>query len=70
MNHIPRKIIRFLLAEDGPTAIEYAMLLLLVLLACLTAITVFGQATATSWGESQASVEKAIQSEPAASNRP
>ena len=36
---------RFLLAEDGPTAVEYAFLVLLVVLIFLTGITMVGQAT-------------------------
>ncbi len=40
-----RSTVRFLLAEDGPTAVEYALLLLLVLLIFLTGITMVGQAT-------------------------
>lgn len=44
------KVIRFLLAEEGPTAVEYAVVLLLILLACLTAITIVGQSTARCLG--------------------
>ncbi|QJW98340.1 Flp family type IVb pilin [Frigoriglobus tundricola] len=33
----------FLKAEDGPTAVEYAVMLALIVVACLAAITSFGQ---------------------------
>lgn len=62
MNHLSKKLIRFLLDEEGPTAVEYAMLLMLVFLACLTAITAIGQATAGSFDGSSNSINEAIQS--------
>jgi pilus assembly protein Flp/PilA len=34
---------RFLVAEDGPTAVEYAVMLALIVIACLGAITGLGQ---------------------------
>lgn len=42
------KVARFLRAADGPTAVEYATLLALILLICLTAVTLVGQNTSTS----------------------
>ena len=33
---------RFLRAEDGPTAVEYAVMLALIIVVCLTAITTLG----------------------------
>jgi pilus assembly protein Flp/PilA len=36
-------ISRFLLSEDGPTAVEYAVMLALILVACITIITSLGQ---------------------------
>ena len=32
----------FLTSEDGPTAVEYCVMLALVILACFAAITTFG----------------------------
>jgi pilus assembly protein Flp/PilA len=60
MNDLPKKIVRFLLDEQGPTTVEYAMLVLLVFLAVLTAITAVGQATATSLQASGNSIEQAF----------
>jgi pilus assembly protein Flp/PilA len=34
--------VRFLQAEDGPTAVEYAVMLALILVVCITAITTLG----------------------------
>ena len=34
---------RFLVCEDGPTAVEYAVMLSLIICVCLAAITTIGQ---------------------------
>jgi pilus assembly protein Flp/PilA len=36
------KIARFVRAEDGPTAVEYAVMLALIIVVCLVAITALG----------------------------
>ena len=36
------RIVRFLQAEDGPTAVEYAVMLALIIVVCITAITALG----------------------------
>jgi pilus assembly protein Flp/PilA len=33
---------RFMVAEDGPTAVEYAVMLALIIVVCLVAITALG----------------------------
>jgi pilus assembly protein Flp/PilA len=42
MNHLSAKVYRFLVSEDGPTAVEYAVMLALIIVVCLTAITAIG----------------------------
>ena len=37
-----RSVQRFIKAEDGPTAVEYAVMLALILVVCITAITAIG----------------------------
>lgn len=64
VRELSRKVVRFLRDEAGPTAVEYAMLLLLLFLAVLTAITVLGGATADSFESSSDSVEQALDSRP------
>ncbi len=34
---------RFLISEDGPTAVEYAVMLALILVACITIISSLGK---------------------------
>ncbi|WP_254510783.1 Flp family type IVb pilin [Anatilimnocola floriformis] len=36
------KLVRFLKSEDGPTAVEYAVMLALIVVVCLTAIQAIG----------------------------
>ena len=36
-------ISRFLVKEDGPTAVEYAVMLSLIIVVCLAAVTTIGQ---------------------------
>ena len=44
---------RFLHAEDGPTAVEYAVLLALILIAVLSAIGAVAQQAGGMWGNVQ-----------------
>jgi pilus assembly protein Flp/PilA len=37
-----RPVVKFLKAEDGPTAVEYAVMLALIIVVCLVAITALG----------------------------
>jgi pilus assembly protein Flp/PilA len=37
-----RQLVRFVREEDGPTAVEYAVMLALIIVVCLTAITTLG----------------------------
>jgi pilus assembly protein Flp/PilA len=37
-----QSVSRFLKAEDGPTAVEYAVMLALIIVVCITAITAMG----------------------------
>jgi pilus assembly protein Flp/PilA len=43
MAHLLPSIYRFLVCEDGPTAVEYAVMLALILVACITIIATLGQ---------------------------
>ena len=44
MRQLANKIVNFLKAEDGPTAVEYAVMLALIVVVCLVAITALGTA--------------------------
>ncbi len=42
MKSFAKKVQRFLASEDGPTAVEYAVMLALIVVVCLTAIQQIG----------------------------
>lgn len=42
MKNFAQKVQRFLASEDGPTAVEYAVMLALIVVVCLGAITSIG----------------------------
>ena len=42
MKNFALKLRRFLVSEDGPTAVEYAVMLALIVIVCLTAIQGIG----------------------------
>ena len=49
MKSIANKAQRFLKSEDGPTAVEYAIMLALIVIVCLTAIQAIGTNAAASF---------------------
>jgi pilus assembly protein Flp/PilA len=42
MKNLALKVQRFLVSEDGPTAVEYAVMLALIIIVCLAAIQAIG----------------------------
>jgi pilus assembly protein Flp/PilA len=42
MRKFIQKVANFLQREDGPTAVEYAVMLALIIVVCITAITALG----------------------------
>jgi pilus assembly protein Flp/PilA len=55
---------RFLAGEEGPTAVEYAMMTMLILLACLSVIVTVGQSAAGSLANSSETIERAVNEHP------
>ncbi len=49
MRKLAANVQRFLVAEDGPTAVEYAVMLALIVIVCLAAIRTVGTNTATTF---------------------
>jgi pilus assembly protein Flp/PilA len=43
MKSLAQKVQRFLVAEDGPTAVEYAVMLALIIIVCLASISTVGK---------------------------
>lgn len=42
MRKFAERIVNFVKREDGPTAVEYAVMLALIIVVCITAITALG----------------------------
>ena len=51
MNYLQNKIVQFLKSEDGPTAVEYAVMLALIVIVCITAIQAVGGQSSAMFGE-------------------
>ena len=45
------KVQRFLASEDGPTAVEYAVMLALIIVVCLGTIKLIGQNANTTFSQ-------------------
>jgi pilus assembly protein Flp/PilA len=56
MRSLMTRVQRFLTSEDGPTAVEYAVMLALILVACITIVTSLG----TSISGTFSTVNKAV----------
>ena len=55
-----KKVLRFLRREDGPTAVEYAVMLALIIIVCIGAITLTGGEVVNMWGNNRQEIENAI----------
>jgi pilus assembly protein Flp/PilA len=49
MKSFARKVQRFLASQDGPTAVEYAVMLALIVVVCLMAISAVGTKASTTF---------------------
>lgn len=43
MKNMTRNLVNFLKREDGPTAVEYAVMLALIIVVCIAAVTTLGK---------------------------
>ena len=44
-----KNVVSFLKREDGPTAVEYAVMLALIIVVCITAISALGSTTSNTF---------------------
>jgi pilus assembly protein Flp/PilA len=49
LTRIKRSLVEFLGQEDGPTAVEYAVMLALIIAVCIAAVQSLGSATASTF---------------------
>jgi pilus assembly protein Flp/PilA len=50
LSRFAKQVVEFLKKEDGPTAVEYAVMLALIIVACLVAITALGTSANATFG--------------------
>ena len=60
MKSLALKVRRFLVSEDGPTAVEYAVMLALIIIVCLTAISSIGTNANTTFTDVAASIARQL----------
>ena len=58
--HLYRVALRFLFDESRPTAVEYAVMLMAIILAVLSTVQVIGGATGGSFNDSSNKIDQAI----------
>jgi pilus assembly protein Flp/PilA len=51
MNKLGHFAVEFLRNEDGPTAVEYAVMLALIIIVCITAVTTLGTNAQTTFNK-------------------
>jgi pilus assembly protein Flp/PilA len=49
-SRLAKQIVEFLKKEEGPTAVEYAVMLALIIVVCLVAITALGTSANATFG--------------------
>ena len=49
LNRFSQAVVNFVKAEDGPTAVEYAVMLALIIVVCIGAITTLGNNANTTF---------------------
>lgn len=51
MKHFADSVKKFLVSEDGPTAVEYAVMMALIIVVCIGTITTIGTNANTKFGK-------------------
>jgi pilus assembly protein Flp/PilA len=49
MKSIAKKFVEFVKKEDGPTAVEYAVMLALIIVVCIAAVTALGSSASQTF---------------------
>jgi pilus assembly protein Flp/PilA len=56
MGPYSKKVLQFLVSDEGPTAVEYAVMLALIVMVCLTAISAIGTSASSTFNKISKSV--------------
>jgi len=57
MNQFVTSVKKFLVSEDGPTAVEYAVMLALIIIVCLTAVQAIGTSAKAKFEQVDAALQ-------------
>jgi pilus assembly protein Flp/PilA len=49
MRQVTKNVVKFVKAEDGPTTVEYAVMLALIIVVCIASVTALGQNANTTF---------------------
>lgn len=52
-----RRLLDFLRREDGPTSVEYAVMLALIIVVCIGAVTTVGGEVFNMWGNNETELD-------------
>jgi len=55
-----RFILNFLVRDDGPTSVEYAVMLAMIIVVCVLTINLMGSSTAASFSDSADQISTAM----------
>jgi pilus assembly protein Flp/PilA len=56
MRQFAKAVVKFVKAEDGPTAVEYAVMLALIIVVCIGAVTTLGTKASSTFSSVGASI--------------
>ncbi|MCY2940713.1 MAG: Flp family type IVb pilin [Planctomycetota bacterium] len=59
MNTLREKLVKFLKSEDGPTAVEYAVMVALIIVVSIAAITALGSKVSTTFTNTATAIPSA-----------
>lgn len=57
MRTLHEKLVKFLKSEDGPTAVEYAVMVALIIVVSITAITTLGAKVSSTFSGAAAAIQ-------------
>jgi pilus assembly protein Flp/PilA len=56
MSSVISRIRDFVVSEDGPTAVEYAVMLSLIIVACISIVTTLGKTVSNTFGSATSAI--------------
>ena len=60
MNTLREKLVKFLKSEDGPTAVEYAVMVALIIVVSIAAITTLGTKVSSTFSSTATAITAAV----------